>query len=247
MSADDLSTNESFDGAVELGGNGTAFVPITAPPNNVVNEAHAPTINVGTVAEIIAEDDVVAEENAVAEADAIMEDAFVSLENEVGSPDDVVVPALPPQIPPILDPMDDAASATIETLQNYDGSLESLENDDQSHDKNKKTQRKRMKYKGQGVIANSRVYLKPDSPNDVKQHHRAEDYNMMGVIVDVPNQKNGMKYEIRWNSSVCPLSLDELNVRTKIFKDDVTVDIMKKARDEYDKNYPSPPTFHLEK
>ena len=65
-----------------------------------------------------------AEENAVAKADAIMEDAFLSLENEVGSPDDVVLPALPPQIPQILDPMDDAVSVTIETLQNYDGSLE---------------------------------------------------------------------------------------------------------------------------
>ena len=44
--------NESFDGAVKLGGNGTAFVSITAPTNNIVNEAHAPTINVGTVAEM---------------------------------------------------------------------------------------------------------------------------------------------------------------------------------------------------
>ena len=70
---------------------------------------------------------------------------------------------------------------------------------------------------------------------------------MMGVIIEVPNQNNGMYYEIRWNSAVCPLSLDELNVRTSFFKDDVTVDVMKKAREEYEKNYPSPPTFHLAK
>ena len=155
------------------------------------------------------------------------------------------LPALP-QIPQILDPVDDAASVTIEALQNYDGSLQSLENEDQS-DRNKKTQRTSLKYKGQGVIANFRVYLKPDSPVDVIQQHRAEDYNMMGVIIEVPNQKNGMYYEIRWNSAVCPLSLDELNVRTLFFKDDVTVDFMKKARVEYEKNYPSPPTFHLAK
>ena len=127
----------------------------------------------------------------------------------------------------ILDPKDDAASATIKTIQNYIGSLESLENKDQSDDRNKKTKRKHLKYNGQGVIANFWVYLKPDSPNDViQEQHRAEDYNMMGVITEAPNQKNGMYYKIHWNSAVCPLSIDKLNIQTSFFKDDVTVDIM---------------------
>ncbi len=56
MPADNVSMNESDNGAIKLGGNGIAFVSITTPTNIVVNEVHAPAINVETVPDFLHRD-----------------------------------------------------------------------------------------------------------------------------------------------------------------------------------------------
>ena len=154
MLANGISMNKAGDGAINLGGNGsTLFVPITQPADNVINETHCPHIvNVARVQEINAD-------NGMADTNAIMDDAISTLANDIVSPSDAAVPILPPQPllqdpAPLLDsvsfPMDDV-SVNLETQQNYDGSLDALENKE-SNDAKNAIQRKCMKNKDQQII-----------------------------------------------------------------------------------------------
>ena len=146
MSADDVSMNAADDGAIILGGDGSAFESINQPTDNVIDEMNPPIANVAPVPKVDADDDV------MADADAIMDDAISAFGNNIGSPSDVAVPTLPPS--PLLEdpapPMDDA-SVNLETIETYNGSLEALENEQSDDDGKNKTQRKRIKYKDQGV------------------------------------------------------------------------------------------------
>ena len=189
----------------------------------------------------------------------------------IGTPSDVLVRRLSPlRVPNTTQPFnssigpDDASHSNMDEVVNYDGSLDMLVDDDDKSESNseqsiaaqsnteesiapKKKKRARIKFKDQGILGTSSMYMRGDADKDIQTEHRVANYVMKGVLVEIPTKKNNMSYKVVWDVLGCVAPIQAADLRTTFFKDDEMFEIMRKARVLYDESYNKTPTFHLKK
>ena len=237
MADDENPTAVPVDNNADIGINESTIVSVqgtTVAPNNalrpmglVVATADARTVPTTEIAD------------AVAAAQSV-----IRLSNSV--------PTLP-TLPPPLDDAPDDSSMNLDAIENYDGSLEMLMDEDGDSkmpatvSTKKQKRESRIKFKGQGILAQSSVYLKPDVDKEVATEHRAADHYMKGVIIDIPTKKNNNSYTIVWDVLGMASAIQQQDLCTTFFKTDDMFNVMKLVRKKYDELYSSPPTFHLKK
>ena len=226
------------DNNANIGCNGSTFVPAqqttVAPPNAhlhiafVVANADVPTLSTTVITDAVA--------------------AALSAIYVLNS-----VPTLLPPLAPTDMEVQDDSSMNLDGIENYDGSLKMLTGEDgdtkmpANNSKPNQQRGNQIKFKDQGILAQSSLYLKPKVDKEVATEHCAVDHYMKGVILEIPSKKNGNCYKVARDVLGCMIAIEQPDLCTTFFKTDNMFSVMKLVRKKYDKFYLSLPTFHLKK